>query len=326
MSDNSLLRLMIIIWEERPPMDRMRSLEIFAAVAELGSLSGAARRLGLSAPAVTRAVSALEAHVGARLLTRTTRSVRPTEAGARLLLRSREILSLVEAAEREAAGEGATPQGRLTVTAPVTFGRMHIAGLLLDFLAESPQVTGSLLLVDRVVNLVEEAVDVAARIGPLPDSSLVARRVGSVRRVLVASPDYLERRGRPAHPRELAHHDILAFNGLMGATEWRYREGGEARRVQLRPRFEVNDAGAALVGALAGRGVTPVLSYMVADELRAGRLELVLAPFLPAAVPVHLVTPDARLLAARVRAFLDFAAPRLAARLGLAEGGAWPSL
>ncbi len=296
-------------------MDRMRNLEIFAAVADLGSLSGAARQLGLSAPAVTRAISSLEAHVGARLLTRTTRSVTATEAGARLLLRSREILALVETAEREAAGESAVAQGRLTVTASVTFGRLHVADLLLDFLAENPQVTGSLLLVDRVVNLVEEAIDVAVRIGPLPDSSLVARRVGDVRRVWVASPEYLRRRGRPEHPAELAHHDILAFSALMGGADWRYQEGGETSRVHLRPRFEVNDASAALVGAIAGRGITQVLSYMVAEELRAGALELVLEPFLPSPVPVHIVTPDTRLLAARVRGFLDFAAPRLASQL-----------
>lgn len=301
-------------------MDRVRNLEIFAAVADLGSLSGAGRKLGLSAPAVTRAIAALEEHVGARLLTRTTRSVTPTEAGARLLNRTREILALVHQAEREAAGEAERPQGRLTVTASVTFGRMHVSALLLDFLRENPEVTASLLLVDRIVNLVEEAVDVAFRIGELPDSSLVARRVGAVRPVLVASPAYLDARGRPEHPRALADHEFLAITAIMPTPEWRYREGGEARRVPLRPRYEVNDAAAALVGALRGDGITSALSYMVVDELREGRLELVLEPYLPPPVPVHLVTPSTRLVAARVRAFLDFAALRLGPVL--AEAGA----
>jgi DNA-binding transcriptional LysR family regulator len=194
---------------------------------------------------------------------------------------------------------------------------------LLEYLHEHPRVAASLLLLDRVTNLIEEGIDVAVRIGELPDSSLLARKIGTVRRVLVASPDYLERRGTPKHPRELAEHDMLAFTGLMPSRKWRYREGrgakndaaSKAHEVTLTPTLEVNDAVVALRAAERGHGITIALSYMVADALAAGRLVLVLEAFAPPPIPVQLVIPESRVISAKVRSFLDFAAPRLAERL-----------
>ena len=297
-------------------MDRMFAMEVFVAVAERQSLAAAARSLHLAPSSVTRVIAGLEAHVGARLLTRTTRSVRVTEAGAAFLTRAREILALADDAEREAAGQRTEPRGRLTVTASVTFGRLHVAPLLLEFLRAYPEVTGSLMLADRIVNLAEEPVDVAFRIGPLPDSTLRAKRLGQVRRLLVASPAYLDRRGRPTHPRELADHDVIAFSSLFTGDVWRLREEHGALRVPVRPRLEVNDAATAVASALAGDGISVALSYVVADALRSGALEVVLEPFLPERMPVNAVTTEARLPTARVSRFLEFAGPRISAALG----------
>lgn len=299
-------------------MDRLAALEVFVAVADRRSLVGAARALGLSASVVTRALAGLEGQLGTRLLTRTTRSVTLTEAGARLLGQAREILGLVAMAEAEAAGERTLPRGRLTVTASLTFGRLHAAPLLLAFLRENPLVTGSLLLVDRVVSLVDEAVDVAFRIGELGDSALRARRLGEVRRLLVASPAYLDRRGRPVHPRELADHDVIALRtGNLGPTL--RLDADDSWRTAVRPRLEVNDAATAVASAVAGDGITTAVSYVIVDELRAGTLEVVLRDHLPPPVPVHAVTVESRLQTARVRAFLDFVTPRLTATLEAAR-------
>lgn len=295
-------------------MDRLAALEVFVAVADRKSLVGAARQLRMSAPAVTRALAGLEAHLGTRLLTRTTRTVALTEAGARFLVHARDVLARLAAAEEEAAGDHDAPRGRLAVTASVTFGRMHVAPLLLEFLRETPAVTAQLLLVDRVVNLVEESIDVAFRIAELPDSSLFARRIGEVRRLLVASPDYLARRGRPRTPFDLAAHDLIAFNPRTAVASIRLGED-ESWRASVRPRLEVNDAATAVASALAGDGITVAFSYVIAEELRAGTLEILLEPYLPSPIPVHVVTVESRLQPARVRSFLKFAAPRLARTL-----------
>jgi DNA-binding transcriptional LysR family regulator len=296
-------------------MDRLRNMEVFVAVAEAGSLAAAATRLRLSPPAVTRAIAALETHLGARVFNRTTRHLSLTEPGRRFLHAARRLLADVDAAEKTAAGAAATPSGHLTVTASVTFGRSHVAALVLDFLRAEPRVTASLLLLDRVVNLVDEGIDVAVRIAHLPDSTLLARRVGAVRRILVASPDYLVERGVPATPEDLKAHAIIAFTGLLPGREWRFTANGRAAAIALTPRFEVNDAVSAIAGAERGYGVTVALSYMVADALADGRLVPVLEAFAPPAVPVHLVYPQGGAMTAKVRGFLDFATPRLRAAI-----------
>jgi DNA-binding transcriptional LysR family regulator len=296
----------------------LRWLEIFVMVAEQGSLVGAARRLDVSPPSVTRAIANLEDHVGVQLFARTTRSVKLTAPGERFLAEVRAILAALDSAVVDVAGDRETALGTLTITASVTFGRTHVADVLLEYLKQHPRVSASLLLLDRVTNLVDEGIDVAVRAGELPDSSLVARKVGTVRRVLVASPSYLARRGTPKHPRELPEHDVLAFTGLMPGRKWRYHERGDkhkAHEIALAPMLEVNDATVALRAAERGHGITIALSYMVADALAAGELVLVLEPFAPPPIPVQLVIPAARVVSAKVRSFLDFAAVRLGERL-----------
>lgn len=292
-------------------MDRLHEIEVFIAVAEAGSFAKAGTRLRLSPPAVTRAVSALEDRLGARVFNRTTRSVTITDVGQRFLESARRVLVDLDAAEKEAVGETAMPQGHLTITASVTFGRSALPPVVCGFLSQHLRVTTSVLLLDRVVNLVEEGVDVAVRIGHLPDSSLVAKRIGAVRQVLVASPDYLAKRRAPASPTDLRLHSMIAFTGLMPNREWRFLNGPKQGSVSLNPTFEINDAMAAIQAAEEGHGVTIALSYMVSDQVRDGKLVPILDAFTLPPQPVHLVYPHARLVAPKVRAFVDFAAPRL---------------
>ena len=300
-------------------MDRLRELEVFVAVAEAGSFAKAGRKLRLSPPAVTRTVSALEDRLGARVFNRTTRSLSITDVGQRFLASARSILAELEAAEKEAIGETAAPQGHLTITASVTFGRFALAPVVCGFLTQHPRLTASVLLLDRVVNLVEEGVDLAVRIGQLPDSTMVAKRIGTVRRVLVASPEYLARRGMLAAPADLKRHSVIAFSGLMPNREWRYADGNKTGAVSLRPSLEINDAGAAIDAAEKGHGVAIALSYMVNDKIRKGKLATVLEAFEPPPEPVHLVYSQSRLVAPKVRAFIDFANPRLKAALDLLD-------
>lgn len=292
-------------------MDRLHELEVFIAVAEAGSLAAAGRRLRLSPPAVTRAIAALESRLGARVFNRTTRSLTITETGRRFLDSARRVLADLDTAEKEAVGETALPRGHLTITASMTFGRSVLGPVIRDFLGQHPHVTASVVLLDRVVNLVEEGIDVAVRIGDLPDSGLIARRVGAVRRVLVASPDYLARQGTPAVPADLKLHSVIAFTGLMPNREWRFDGERGPTGVVVNPALEINDALAALEAAETGHGITIALSYMVRDKIAEGRLVPVLDRFTPPPRPVHLVHPQARLVAPKVRAFVDFAAPRL---------------
>jgi DNA-binding transcriptional LysR family regulator len=292
-------------------MDRLREYEVFVAVAETGGFAAAGRTLGLSAPSVTRLVSGLEERLGARLFTRTTRSLALSESGAALLDGARALIADADDLEQQAMGSLIAPRGHLTVSASVTFGRSVMAPVLRGFQDAYPDVTLHAVLLDRVVNLVEEGIDIAVRIGELPDSSLVARRVGSVRRMLVASPGYLEQRGSPLRPSELREHAIIAFTGLMPHREWRYVDDGRARRVALAPRMEINDAVAAIDAARHDQGITIALSYMIADALTEGFLVPVLEAFTPPPAPVHLVHAHGRLVAPKVRAFLDHAAPRL---------------
>lgn len=308
-------------------MNRMHELEVLIAVAEAGSFAGAARRLHLSPPAVTRAIAALEDRLGTRVFQRTTRNVTITDTGARFLETARRVLNDLETAEREAMGETTAPQGHLTLTASVTFGRSALAPVVGGFLVAHPRVSVSVLLLDRVVNLVEEGVDLAIRIGELPESRLIAKRLGTVHRIMVASPAYLEQAGVPQTPADLRNHAIIAFTGLMPNREWRHRAGPRIASVALSPRLEINDAVAAIDAAILGQGITPALSYMVAGHVRAGRLIPVLQDHTLPPQPVHLVYPEARLMAPKLRAFLDFAGPRLRSALeDLAEGVEGPPL
>ena len=232
-----------------------------------------------------------------------------------LLESTRRLLAELDEAERAAAGATVVPSGHLRLTAPLTFGRMHLMPVLAAFLREQPKVTATLVTLDRVANLIEEGFDLAVRIAHLPDSTIVARRIGEVRRILVASPGYLARHGRPEQPEELRAHEVIAFDGMLSGGEWRFQRDGQAAALAVTPRLTVNDALAAILAAERGDGITGALSYMVAPQLAAGRLVTLLDGFSPPPVPVQLVYPQSRLLAAKVRAFVDFAAPRLARAL-----------
>jgi DNA-binding transcriptional LysR family regulator len=241
--------------------------------------------------------------------------VRLTERGALFAEHCRRILAEVEQAERLVRGEDAAPRGVLSVTAPVLFGQLHVLPIAEALLAQHPELEIRLTFVDRVTHLVEEGFDVAVRIAQLPDSTIVARRIGEVRRLLVASPAYLRHRGVPRRPGELGAHELIAFEGMLPGGEWRFVEDGRSAAVALAPRLTVNDALGAIMAAERGEGVTGALSYMVAPQLAAGTLVAVLEELAPPPVPVQIVYPQSRLLAAKVRAFVDFAAPRLARAL-----------
>ena len=292
-------------------VDRLDELAVFLAVLETGSLAAAARRLRRSAPAVTRTLAALEARVGARLIERTTRRLSVTPVGRRLADEARPLLAGYEAAmAREEAGP---LRGALRISAPVVFGGRHVAPVLMAFLDANPQVTGDLVLHDRNLDLVDEGLDVAVRLAVLADSSLVARKVGEVRRITVAAPDYLARRGTPQRPADLADHEVIYSSTQPGPIEWRFEGPRGSETVRVRPRLMVNAVEAVVAAALAGRGVTRVLTYQVAEELADGRLVSLLRGYEPAPIPVQLVTASARLTPPRVRAFLDFAARELSA-------------
>jgi DNA-binding transcriptional LysR family regulator len=288
-------------------MDRLEAMNAFVAVAELSGFAAASRRLGMSASGVTRLVAALEERLGTRLLQRTTRQVTLTDAGARYLERARRILADVSEAESVAQAERTVPSGRLVVTAPNMFGRLHVAPLVCAYLNKHTGVTAELTLTDRVVNLVEDGVDIAVRIGALEDSSHVARGVGATRRVVVAAPKYLKRHKAPATPDAIAKHDIIQFTALNPTPEWRFVRDGSEQRVPLVPGFVTNSADAAIGHAELGGGLAMVLAYQVADAVRAGRLSVVLADFEPAPLPIHLVYSSTRLLSAKVRAFVTLA-------------------
>lgn len=292
-------------------------MRAFVAVAEGQGFAAAARRLAMSPPAVTRAIVALEDRIGTRLLHRTTRTVRLTEAGTRFLTDCKRILGELDEAEASAAGSHAEPRGRLAVTASVMFGRMYVAPIVLDFLALNPLVTARMLFLDRVVDLVVEGFDAAVRIAHLPDSSLTAVRVGQVRRVVCAAPGYLERRGTPRRLDELREHDAIIFSQTEAADEWAFGAGSAGETVRPPAKLIVNSSEVAIAAAVAGRGITRVLSYQAAAEVRAGRLAIVLDEFEPPAIPISVVYPEGRRAAAKVRAFVDFAVARLRADAAL---------
>lgn len=286
-------------------MDRLQTMSVFVGIAEAGGFAPAARRLKMSPPAVTRAVAELEARLGCRLLHRTTRSLRVTEAGQRYLADCRRILSEVEEADRHAAGIHAAPGGMVSVTASAMFGRVVLAPILLDLLDRYPDISVSTLFADRVVHLIDEGIDVAIRIAEMPDSSLTAVRVGSVRRVLCASPEYLAARGRPRAPSDLAGHEIVNFVTMTPGGEWAFEKDGKAHGFRPSSRLRLNTADAAIAAAVAGRGITRVLSYMIAPQLKEGALEILLEDYAPPSVPVHVLHKEPGQTSARVRAVVD---------------------
>ena len=283
-------------------------MHIFVAVAEQRGFAPAARRLKLSPSVVTRGIAALEARLGTRLLQRTTRSVKLTDAGARFLDQARSILSAVEAAEGSAKTEATVPSGRFVVSAPRVFGRMHVAPVMHAFLTKYPGVTGELALADRIVNLVDEGVDAAVRIGLLEDSSQVSRLVGTTRRVVVASPDYLLQRRLPRRLEDLAKHDIIHVNAVHPSHDWGFVQSGRERRVTFQPKFVTNSWDAAIGHAEGGGGLVQVLAYQVLEAVRAGRLRVVLSELEPRPLPIQIVYPTSRLLSAKVRAFVELVA------------------
>jgi DNA-binding transcriptional LysR family regulator len=286
-------------------MDRIDAMQAFVAVADLQGFAPAARKLGLSPSGVTRLIAALEDHLGARLLQRTTRSVTLTDVGARYLERIRRILADVEETEGSVQDERTRPSGRLVVSAPVGFGRLHVSPVMSAYLTRYPEVSGELRLSDRMINLVEDGVDLAVRIGHLADSTLVARHVGEMRRIVVASDGYLERRGEPKTPEAIASHLTIQFGAMVASPEWHFVQDGREVRVACTPRFTTNSAAAAIQYAEQGGGLTRVLAYQAAEAIKAGRLRIVLEKFEQPPLPIHIVYPTSRLLSAKVRTFID---------------------
>ncbi|RZU48075.1 DNA-binding transcriptional LysR family regulator [Fluviicoccus keumensis] len=289
-------------------MDRLHLMTVFVAVAEEESFNGGARRLAMSPPAVTRCVAALEARLGVKLLDRTTRYVRVTEAGQRYLDDARRIIAEVDEADEAVVGINGTPKGQLTVTAPVLFGKLFVTPVLVEYLQRYPQMDVNALFLDRVVNLMEEGVDVGVRIGELPDSSMKALRVGEVRRVLVGATGYLAEHGVPGEPGDLAGHRIVAATGVTPSVEWKFAQG---RSVRLRPRLTVTSNEAAIEAVRAGFGVTRLMSYQVASLVAAGELQVLMEDFEVPPLPIHVLHREGRHKSARVRTLVDLMVERL---------------
>ncbi|MBM6593576.1 LysR family transcriptional regulator [Microvirga pudoricolor] len=296
-------------------MDRFNAMTVLLTVVEQGSLSAASRHLRVPLATVSRRVADLERHLSAQLLVRTSRQVELSDAGRAYVEAAKRILEQVREAEREAAGEYTVLRGELHVTAPTMFGRTHVLPVALDFLKDHPDIDLRLLLNDRQVNLIEDHIDVAVRIGHLIDGGLRAAKVGAIRRIACASPTYLAQRGFPTTPGDLAGHDGITFQGFERAPEWRYRGDSSAWTTEPRTRLAVNSTEAAVAAAVAGLGVARLLSYQVERELHSGVLLAILEDFAPEPMPVTLVYPERGRLASKARAFIDWTAPRLRARL-----------
>lgn len=304
-------------------MDRLEAMSILVLTAEKGSFTAAAKALRMPLPTVSRKVSELEAHLGAQLLLRTTRKLSLTEAGQAYLTAARRILREVDEAERVVSGEYDRPRGELVLTAPVLFGRLHILPIVTDFLTAYPDITVRLSLSDRNLHLLDEHLDMAVRIGELPDSSMVATRVGSVRTVVCASPDWIARHGTPARPEALASLPCVNFAFQPGPTVWSFqrRDGQGAVDVAITPRLSVNSAEAAVWAAREGVGATRVLDYQCAEAVRTGAVQILLAEHEPRPLPVNLIHAARGVLPLKMRAFLDFAAERLRRRRGDGAAG-----
>ncbi|MEC4721749.1 LysR family transcriptional regulator [Noviherbaspirillum sp. CPCC 100848] len=296
-------------------MDRLDSMSVLCAVVDAGSFSAAARRLEMPLATVSRKVNELETYLKTRLINRTTRQLSLTEAGQSYVAACRRVLEDIGEAERAATGEYASPKGDLVVTTPVVFGRLYVVPLISEFLSLYPEINIRLTLADRVVHLMEERVDVAVRIGVLPDSALIASRVGTIRRVVCASPTYLSTHGIPRHPNDVMQHQCITFEGLSSAVSWTFSSGQSPIAVPVRTRLVVNTAEAAIAAAICGLGLANVLSYQVAEAVRSGTLEIVLEEFELETWPISLVHAGQAPLPLKLRAFLDFITPRLRSRM-----------
>ena len=294
-------------------MDQLHLMTVFIAVAEEQGFAPAARRLNMSPPAVTRAIAALEDTLGIKLLTRTTRYVRITEAGARYLDDTRRILAAVEQANEAAIGINAEPKGHLTVTAPVLFGQKYVMPGVVEYLNTYPETQVDAVFLDRVVNLLEEGFDVGIRIGQLPDSTLHAKTVGEVRLVLVASPEYLARHGTPQTPEELKQHTLIASSAGNMTHDWQFSQQKQKGKqtIRIQPRLTVTSNQAAIDAAKAGLGIARLISYQVADELKDARLKTILSDYQLPAMPVHIIHREGRMASSKVRCFIDLMAQRL---------------
>ena len=295
-------------------MDKLRGIQTFIAIAEKGSLTAAANALDTSLPTVVRKLAELEESLGVRLFNRTTRRIHLTDEGLRYLAICKAALGQLEEAEEALFDAKAKPTGKLMLTAPVLFGRLHIAPLVAEFMRMHPELSVEMLLLDRNIDLIEEGVDVAVRIGHLVDSSLHAVPAGLLHRVVCASPAYLKQNGVPKHPEELRTHAGIRFSGRSVLSEWQFRENGRALNVRFTPRLITNSVDAAINACRDGLGIGAFLSYMIQAPVRAGELKPVLRTFEAEPLPIHLLYPHSKLMSARVRAFIDFAAPRLRAQ------------
>lgn len=292
-------------------MDRLDAMAVLLSVVEHGSISAASRAPHSPLPTVSRKLTELEAHLGVRLFTRTSRRIILTEAGENYVAAAREILERVDEAERRAAGEYATPKGDLAMTAPIVFGRLHVLPIITDFLKAFPEINIHLTMSDRMISLADDHIDVALRISELSDSSLIAIRLGSIRTTTYANPDYLKRHSHPLHPDDLKNHDCIAFSGVLSTRLWTFRDGTKEIEVPIRTRLSVNTAEAAVDAAAAGLGITRVMAYQAKWAVDAGLLVPLLETFEPKASPVHLLHISKGLMPLKLRTFLDFATPRL---------------
>lgn len=298
-------------------MDRFTEMQIFVAVAECEGFAAGSRKLKISPPAATRAVADLEQRLGIKLLNRTTRYVRVTDAGQRYLDDCKRILAQVSEADEAAIGINAAPRGHLVITAPVLFGRMYVMPCVVEYLQKFPETEISAMFVDRVVNMLDEGVDVALRVGELSDSSFKALKVGSVRRVVCASPDYIQKHGLPQHPNDLSNHQIVVASSLGPNVEWRFQENKQSKVVRVKPRLVVTSNDAAIEAAVKGLGVTRLISYQVAQELAAGQLKIVLSEFELPPLPINILHREGRNSSAKVRAFIDLVAEKLKSNTSL---------
>jgi DNA-binding transcriptional LysR family regulator len=299
-------------------MDRLLLMSVFVAVAEEEGFAAGARRMAMSPPAVTRAISTLESHLDVKLLNRTTRHVRVTEAGQRYLDDARRVIASADEADEAAAGINAAPRGHLAVTAPVLFGKLYVTPGIVEYLQRYPDMQVSALFLDRVVNMMEEGIDVGVRIGELPDSSFKALKVGQVRRVVCAAPAYLATHGMPKTPDTLSKHDIIASNSVTHTAEWRFAQAGKAKLVRLTPRLSVSSNDAAIAAAVQGAGITRLLSYQVAPQIASGELKILLGKFEPTPLPIHVIHREGRTASTKIRAFVDLMVERLRSNKSLA--------
>ncbi|HEY6023280.1 MAG TPA: LysR family transcriptional regulator [Pseudolabrys sp.] len=292
-------------------MDRLEAMSVLLAVAEAGSISAASRKLKVPLATISRKVSELEAHLKVRLLMRSNRHILLTEAGQSFVAASRRILQDVGDAEREASGENVMLKGELILSAPIALGRFYLLPVVTEFLKDYPSIDVRMMLADRRMNLIEEHIDIGLRVGELDDFSLVAKKVGTVRRVVCASPAYLKRRGAPRTPEDLKEHDCITFENTLSSQTWTFNLGKTERSFPIHSRLVVSTAEAATDAAVAGLGLTRMLDYQIATQRRAGALSMVLEPYRSPPKPVHLIYEAGRHLPLKIRTFLDYAGPRL---------------